>query len=79
MTISLAGFHLETMADAAIYFIRHDEAQLHSTWGALGQTSPKSTLSKRNGLLTFLSDIQLSSVQKLRQLFFGLIVHFSQV
>ena len=30
------------MADAAMYFIRHDEAQLHSTWGALGQTGLKS-------------------------------------
>jgi hypothetical protein len=36
-------FHLGTMADAAIYCIRHDEAQLHSTWGALGQTRPKSS------------------------------------
>ena len=33
--------HLGTMVDAAIYFIRHDEAQLHSTKGALGQTRPK--------------------------------------
>ena len=30
------------MADAAMYFIRHDEAQLHSTRGALGQTGLKS-------------------------------------
>ena len=30
------------MADAAVYFIRHDEAQLHSTRGALGQTGLKS-------------------------------------
>jgi hypothetical protein len=42
MTISLARFHLGTMADAAMYFIRHDEAQLHSTWGALGQIGLKS-------------------------------------
>ena len=42
LTISLAGFHLGTMADAAMYFIRHDEAQLHSTRGALGQTGLKS-------------------------------------
>ena len=42
MTISLAGFHLGTMADAAMYFIWHDEAQLHSTRGALGQTGLKS-------------------------------------
>jgi hypothetical protein len=33
--------HLGTMVDAAIYFIRHDEAQLHSTKGALGQTRLK--------------------------------------
>ena len=46
MTISLAGFHLGTMADAAIYFIRHDEAQLQSTWGRLakqGQKAPATT------------------------------------
>ena len=41
MTISLAGFHLGTMADAAIYFIRHNEAQLHSTWGRLAKQGQK--------------------------------------
>ena len=41
MTISLAGFHLGTMADAAIYFIRHDEAQLQSTWGRLAKQGQK--------------------------------------
>ena len=30
------------MADAAMYFIWHDEAQLHSTRGALGQIGLKS-------------------------------------
>jgi hypothetical protein len=40
MTISLAGFHL----GSHVLYIRHDEAQLHSTWGALGQTRPKSII-----------------------------------
>ena len=33
--------HLGTMADAVMYFIRHDEAQLQSTWGRLAKQGQK--------------------------------------
>ena len=41
LTISLAGFHLGTMADAVVYFIWHDEGQLQSTWGRLAKQGSK--------------------------------------
>ena len=41
LTISLAGFHLGTMADAVMYFITHAEVQLQSTWGRLAKQGQK--------------------------------------
>ena len=43
------------MADAAMYFIWHDEAQLHSTRGALGQTGLKSPRHYQSCLLIVFS------------------------
>ena len=45
LTISLAGFHLGTMADAVMYFIRHGEGQLQSTWGRLAKQASKAPAS----------------------------------
>jgi hypothetical protein len=69
MTISLAGFHLGTMADAAIYFIRHDEAQLHSTWGAWPNKAKKlqlQPLSTRLSTIETVSYLLLISVSLYR-------------
>ena len=47
LTISRAGFHLGTMADAVMYFIRHNEGQLQSTWGRLAKQASKAPATKK--------------------------------